>query len=106
MQHRRRIVGFALALGLVAAACTGADEASARIPGCERSIPDGWSVARVWDEATLEAIRRDFPAPTVPSRNLFHMSAGMWDAWAAYDRDAAGYLRGCGYVFARHAGSA
>ena len=28
----------------------------------------------------------------VHARNLFHMSAGMWDAWAAYDPDADGYF--------------
>ena len=51
-----------------------------------------WSVARRWDEATLDAIRRALPAPTVHARNLFHVSAAMWDAWAAYDPTAAGYF--------------
>jgi len=51
-----------------------------------------WSVARRWDEAILGAIRRALPAPTVHARNLFHTSAAMWDAWAAYDPIAAGYL--------------
>jgi len=32
----------------------------------------------------LGAIRRDVPAPTVHSRNLFHLSAAMFDAWTAY----------------------
>ena len=50
------------------------------------------SVARVWDEAILAAIRRDTPAPTTHARNLFHLSAAMWDAWAAYDRTADGYF--------------
>ncbi len=49
-----------------------------------------WSVARRWDEALLDAIRRALPAPTVHARNLFHTSAGMWDAWAAYDPVASG----------------
>ena len=35
---------------------------------------------------------RDFPAPTVHARNLFHVSAAMWDAWAAYDPSASGYF--------------
>lgn len=56
-------------------------------PGAE---PPGWSVARHWDEALLGAIRRALPAPTVHARNLFHASAAMWDAWAAYDQSAAG----------------
>ncbi len=49
-----------------------------------------WSVARRWDEALLDAIRRALPAPTVHARNLFHTSAAMWDAWAAYDPTASG----------------
>jgi hypothetical protein len=53
--------------------------------------PD-WSVARRWDEATLDAIRRALPNPPLHARNLFHMSAGMWDAWAAYDPTATGYF--------------
>ncbi len=82
---RRLTAGFA-ALALTVAACTGSDTAA-----CERTTEPGWSVARVWNEALLDAIRRDFPAPTVHSRNLFHVSAAMWDAWAAYDPAATGY---------------
>ena len=48
------------------------------------------SVARIWNEHCLAAIRRDFPAPTVHARNLFHSSAAMYDAWAAYDDTAVG----------------
>lgn len=48
------------------------------------------SVATVWNEALLDAIRRDFPAPTVHARNLFHVSAAMWDSWAAFDPNASG----------------
>jgi membrane-associated phospholipid phosphatase len=62
------------------------------IADCTRGDLDGHSVARVWDEALLEAIRRDLPAPTVHARNLFHTSAAMWDAWAAYDSVADGYF--------------
>ncbi|MGI9239387.1 MAG: DUF6851 domain-containing protein, partial [Verrucomicrobiales bacterium] len=50
------------------------------------------SIARIWNEQNLDAIRIDFPAPTVHARNLFHTSIAMWDAWAAYDPDALGYL--------------
>src|SRR4029077_20590371 len=42
------------------------------------------SVARQWDEEILEGIRHDTPRPTVHARNLFHLSAAMWDAWRAY----------------------
>jgi hypothetical protein len=51
-----------------------------------------WTVARRWDEALLDAIRRALPAPTLHARNLFHVSAAMWDAWAAYDAKASGYF--------------
>ena len=60
-------------------------------PDCTASHPE-WSVARAWDEATLDAIRRDVPNPPVHARNLFHVSAAMWDAWAAYDPQARGYF--------------
>ena len=51
-----------------------------------------WSVARRWDEALLDAIRRSLPNPPVHARNLFHASVAMWDAWAAYDPTASGYV--------------
>ena len=54
--------------------------------------PTPQTVARQWDEELLAAIRIDFPAPTVHSRNLFHLSVAMYDAWAAYDPSASGYL--------------
>lgn len=62
-----------------------------RLTGCVPALR-GRSVARVWDEAVLDAIRRDIPAPTTHARNLFHLSAAMWDAWAAYDPTADGYF--------------
>jgi Dockerin type I domain len=43
------------------------------------------SVARIWNDALLNAIRKDTARPTVHARNLFHTSVAMWDAWAAYD---------------------
>ena len=45
------------------------------------------SVARVWNEQLLHAISLDTARPTVHARNLFHLSAAMYDAWAAYDDD-------------------
>lgn len=50
------------------------------------------SVARLWNEENLAAIRLSFPDPPVHSRNLFHVSVAMWDAWAAYDETATGYI--------------
>jgi hypothetical protein len=80
-------------LGAVAllAGCSGG-EASYVAKDCRRGDLNGRSVARVWDEALLDAIRRDVPAPTVHARNLFHVSAALWDAWAAYDPKADGYF--------------
>lgn len=78
------VLGFTGALGGLALA-QGA-------PGECRPAASPYSVARQWDEAALDAVRRDLPAPTVHARNLFHLSVAMWDAWAAYDEAARGYV--------------
>ena len=52
---------------------------------CQTTPVPAQSVARLWNEALLNAIRIDFPAPTVHSRNLYHTSAAMYDAWVAFD---------------------
>ncbi len=60
---------------------------------CPQSVIDvakDKSIARRWDEQTLASIRRDVPRPTVHARNLYHVSAAMWDAWAAFDNVAEG----------------
>src|SRR6267143_622229 len=59
---------------------------------CPAIAGPSWPVARRWDEALLDAIRRSLPNPPVHARNLFHLSVAMWDAWAAYDRTASGYV--------------
>lgn len=50
------------------------------------------SIARIWNERTLSAIRLDRPHPPVQARNLFTVSVAMYDAWAAYDPVAVGYV--------------
>ncbi len=51
------------------------------------------SIARLWDEQILSAIRIDAANPPVHARNLFHLSAAIYDAWSAYDTNGAvGYL--------------
>lgn len=45
------------------------------------------SVARLWNEFMLDAIRKDFPDPTKHGRNLYHVSAAMWDAFWAYEEE-------------------
>ena len=87
-----RIPTALLALVLAATALAGCN---ARPPfvaeSCTRADLAGRSVARVWNDAMLELIRQVVPAPTVHARNLFHVSAAMWDAWAAYHPTADGY---------------
>jgi hypothetical protein len=61
-------------------------------PGSAIDPAPSSSIARRWDEQALGAIRRDLPRPTVHARNLFHLSVGLWDSWAAYDSVASGYL--------------
>ncbi len=94
---RARPVVAIVAVGALVATATVviANQSSAEpysIDGCQPANADGHSVPRVWDDALLDAIRRDVPAPTVHARNLFHTSAAMWDAWAAYDPTAHGYF--------------
>jgi len=50
------------------------------------------SIARDWDEQILSAIRIDTPHPPMQARNLFSLSVCMYDAWAAYDSVAVGYV--------------
>jgi hypothetical protein len=91
-----RAGSLALLLAIAAfalAGCFGSGESqSYLLSDCKHGDLKGHSVARVWDEALLDAIRRDTPAPTVHARNLFHTSAAMWDAWAAFDPNAEGYF--------------
>lgn len=71
----------------------GADADAAPPAVCPQSVIDvaaNKSAARRWDEQALASIRRDLPRPTVHARNLYHLSAAMWDAWAAYDTVAKG----------------
>ena len=46
------------------------------------------SVARLWNEVLLKSIRKDFARPVVHARNLLHMSAPSYDAWAGFDNEA------------------
>jgi hypothetical protein len=85
------LVGVLVAAAFGAAAFVLNRSGSEDVAACP-AIADNpeWSVARRWNEALLDAIRRDLPAPTVHSRNLYHTSAAMWDAWAAYEPAATG----------------
>ena len=48
------------------------------------------TVVAQWNELALQAIREDKPVPTVITRSLHLAHAAMYDAWAAFDADAAG----------------
>ena len=58
------------------------------------NILEDTSIARIWNEALLQAIRGDFARPTIHARNLFHISIAMYDAWAIYSDEASPYLVG------------
>jgi hypothetical protein len=90
-RRRPGLAALALTVGAaVLVACS--SSAPSHVSGCSRGDLGGRTVARVWDEALLQLIREVIPAPTVHARNLFHTSAAMWDAWAAYDPTADGYF--------------
>lgn len=88
------VFAFLIASSLLAAACGGGSSTSLT------DTPEGplvdpltdHSIARQWNEELLAAIRNDFARPTVHARNLFHVSAAMWDAWAAYDASVEGWF--------------
>lgn len=89
MTGRKRALFVAVAL--TAVGCVSSDDGSGTAAeSCTRTVDEEHSVARLWNEAVLAAIRSDFPAPTIHARNLYHSSAAMWDAWAAYDSTARG----------------
>jgi hypothetical protein len=89
---RATTIGFAVLLGATLLVACGTPRPSYVAENCTRGDLGGHSVARLWDEQTLDLIREVVPAPTVHARNLFHVSVAMWDAWAAYDPTADGYL--------------
>lgn len=52
---------------------------------------EGKSIARIWVEENLNLIRVSIPKPTEHARNLFHLSAAMYDAWSMYKEKAVGW---------------
>jgi hypothetical protein len=86
------VAGMVLGAALVLGGHTVVTSRAGDAPCVPEPAADGWSVARQWNEQHLAAIRRDLPAPTVHARTLFHVSIAMWDAWAAFDPVATGYV--------------
>ena len=93
MRKGRVAIAFAAAVVIVVAAVAVARPWDGRAACPPSASHPEWSVARRWDEALLDAIRRSLPNPPVHARNLFHVSMAMWDAWATYDTTARGVLR-------------
>jgi hypothetical protein len=62
------------------------------VANCSRAGAHGQSVARLWDKTAVQALRAGGVAAPVQARDLFDLSAAMWDAWAAYDPNARGYF--------------
>jgi hypothetical protein len=90
---RRVVAGAGLAAAAILATAVLAFTSQRSLPpSCRTIAHPEWSVARQWDEALLDAIRRALPNPPLHARNLFHTSVAMWDAWAAYDPVASGYI--------------
>lgn len=52
------------------------------------------SVVQDWETALLKTMQEDLARPHVQARNLFHLSIALYDAWAAYDKEANTYLLG------------
>lgn len=95
VQRRGVLVGLAiaavagaLAAGLIGTRGDDGDMGHGAVSAGDCSFEGRRSAARVWHELALAAIRRDDPTPTEHSRNLYHLSAAMWDAWAAFDPDS------------------
>lgn len=77
---QNRVALFALLLFLL---CTGV-----------RAQSEDYSVARLWNEEMLEAIRHDFARPVVHARNLYHVSAAMYDSWSLVNKKGDPCLMG------------
>jgi hypothetical protein len=91
LSPRGVVLGLLLiVLGASAADALASDPAARAV--ARRGIDPHLSVARLWNEQLLAAIRVDLPKPGVHARNLFHLSVAMWDAWAAYDPVAQGHV--------------
>lgn len=49
------------------------------------SVHTSQSAARIWMNHYLEAIKKDGLGPTVHARNMYHISAAMYDVWTVYN---------------------
>jgi Na+-translocating ferredoxin:NAD+ oxidoreductase RnfD subunit len=65
---------------------------SDRLAACAPARLHDASIATVWDRTAIAALRDGSTSEPVQARNLFDLSAAMWDAWAAYDTKTTGYF--------------
>jgi hypothetical protein len=82
MRKLTTVIGLALLLVLGLVASVGRPEPA--------RAADGDNLVLVWNNQTLESIRKLPPAPTVAARALAIVHTAIYDAWAAYDPLAVG----------------
>src|SRR4029450_8819183 len=88
MRKLTTVIGLVLILALGLVATVGRPQPA--------RAADGDNLVLVWNEGTLEAIRKLPPAPTVAARDLAIVHTAIYDAWAAYDPLAVGTRLGGG----------
>ena len=88
MRKLTTVVGLVLILALGLVATVGRPEPA--------RAATGDNLVLVWNDETLEAIRKLPPAPTVAARALAMVHTAIYDAWAAYDPLAVGTRLGAG----------
>jgi hypothetical protein len=88
MRRLTTVLGLVLILALGLVASVGRSQPA--------RAADGDNLVLVWNEETLESIRKLPPAPTVAARALAVVHTAIYDAWAAYDPLAVGTRLGAG----------
>jgi hypothetical protein len=88
MRKLTTVIGLVLILALGLVATVGRPEPA--------RAATGDNLVLVWNEQTLESIRKLPPAPTVAARALAIVHTAIYDAWAAYDPLAVGTRLGAG----------
>lgn len=91
LRKRVKLLSIVIFTSLIFTACDDSPDNEPVVITAER---EGQSVARMWNEVLLLAIRNDFARPTIHARNLFHISSAMFDAWSVYNPEAKGFLFG------------
>ena len=61
---------------------------SYRLPACTPATGDG-SIATIWEETAVDALRSGAASEPVQARDLFDVSLAMWKAWAAAPKSAS-----------------